>query len=736
MLSFSSQAARSALFVLTLAGSVRAQTESARSDASTDAPAEQPSNEAGADAPRSDDSANGDPTPPQDGDDASVAAPDSPTEAPASPLPEATPTPRAKTPPSNAAPPAPAPAPTATTPARAPLATPVPPSEEEIVVTGMRSPEASSSAIVATEVIRRREIEESGARNAAELLEDRSALQITQSFRGAELWLRGLDPEYTLILVDGDRVPGRVGGAIDLMRYPVENIQRVEIVRGGSSALYGADAIGGVVNLVTRRPTRPLEADAQVSAGQYGQNLASARVAGKPNDVWGLSVTSGYQTAEAYTRPGEVGTTTNQRKLSSFGAQITTEATEHHYFRLRGDYLRKETIGVDEGAGSAVFDRTTLQEQGQTALEHRLTHGDLLWTSRVTYSLFREQYLLDQRNAIALDSYEDNREQGAQVSSVVTLRLDDAHTTTLGAEYLHQTLDSERLTAVGQRSTIAVFAQDEWTALRHEERRAVVVPGVRFDSDSRYGQQLSPKLAVRIDATNQVVLRASYGHGFRAPSFQEQLMHFENPSVGYMVEGNPDLEAETARSLDAGLEWTPRSSFLLAASVFRNDLDDMIAVVTKDDTGVTGTVYTYDNINTAYTQGVESSLRLSPVTPLSITLGYTYLDTWDGEHDRPLEGRAPHRLSLSARLKNDTLGVTLTTRGSLSIGRQYYLDPDGDGIDETVVPGPLAHLDARLAKSLGEHFEVFAGVDNILDAGDDLTALLPRTAYVGAMARY
>lgn len=694
--------------------SARAQTEGEPHDPAHEQPASVPPGEGG--APATDERA-------QDEGSEPAQAPRAPPQAPPAPAPQAT----KPVPETTARPPVPA------RPSTLPQPTEV---EEEIVVTGMRAPEASSSAVVYTEVIRRKEIEESGARNVAELLEERSSLQVTQSFRGAELWLRGLDPEYTLILVDGDRVPGRVGGAIDLTRFPLENVQRVEIVRGGSSALYGADAIGGVVNIVTRKPTNPLEAELRLSAGQYGQSLASARVAGKPSEPWGLSVTGGYQTADAYTRPGEIGTTTNQRKLGSIGAQVTSDVGERHHFRLRGDYLRKESLGVDEGAGSAVFDRTTLQEQAQTALEHELTRDDVLLVSRLTYSVFREQYLLDQRNATALDSYEDNGERSGQLSSVVTVRIDDAHSATLGAEYLFQTNDSERLSDVGRRSTIAVFAQDEWTALRSGERRAVVVPGVRFDANSEFGRQVSPKLALRIDATSDVVLRASYGHGFRAPSFQEQLMHFENPSVGYMVEGNPDLTAETARSLDAGFEWTPSKKLALAASVFENDLKDMIAIVTKDDPNVTGTTYTYDNVSTAVTRGVEASTKLAPVTPLSVTLGYTYLESWDGENDRPLEGRPQHRFTLSGRLRGDALGVTFTARGSLDVGRRFYVDPDGDDVDTTVVADPLARIDARLAKSLGEHFEASVGVDNVFDAGDEFAALLPRTAYVGLLARY
>src|SRR5690606_11194731 len=108
------------------------------------------------------------------------------------------------------------------------------------------------SSVMATQVIGSAEMRQTGATTLDGVLEAQPGLQIERTFRGSELWFRGLDPEYTLILVDGQRVPGRVGGAVDLGRYSLEAVERVEIVRGPSSALYGSDAIGGVVNLITR----------------------------------------------------------------------------------------------------------------------------------------------------------------------------------------------------------------------------------------------------------------------------------------------------------------------------------------------------------------------------------------------------------------------------------------------------------------------------------------------------
>lgn len=129
--------------------------------------------------------------------------------------------------------------------------------EARTVVTASRSPERLEDSAVATEVITRSDILASGARDASELLAAHPGLQVVQTFAGATVQLQGLSPEYVLVLVDGERVAGRVAGSVDLSRLSTEDIEQVEVVKGPSSVLYGSDAVAGVVNLITRRARRP-----------------------------------------------------------------------------------------------------------------------------------------------------------------------------------------------------------------------------------------------------------------------------------------------------------------------------------------------------------------------------------------------------------------------------------------------------------------------------------------------
>ncbi|MFK7991380.1 MAG: TonB-dependent receptor plug domain-containing protein [Sandaracinaceae bacterium] len=610
----------------------------------------------------------------------------------------------------------------------------------EVVVSGARVEQLADRVAVSTEVIRRQEIEESGARDAAELLEERSGLQVQRSFRGTELWLRGMDPEYTLVLVDGDRVPGRVGGAIDLSRYGVENLERVEIVRGPSSALYGSDAIGGVVNLITRDSNRDFEADALASYGMNHVVDATARVAGRPTEWLRLRLLGGLHYAAAFrTDEGEESTAGSERIQWSAGGRVDVEPDDHHRLRAQAEYVQLTLNGVDGGAGGATFDRTQLQEQMRASFEHTLRGPNgLRLVTRLTYNQFREQYLLDQRGSEQLDRYEDNREHMGQLTSLVhfTANALGHHGITVGFEQLFQSLDSERLVSIGRRTRLGLFAQDEWIPWEEGDASLTIVPGVRFDADSQFGEQVSPKLAVRFDPVEQMVIRASYGRGFRAPSFQQLLLRFENPTVGYVVNGNPGLGAESAHGVDAGVEWQPVAALRLSASFFRNDIENMIAAVSGDSPNGGGTAFGYENLANAWTMGLESTASLRVDDVLGVVAGYTLTSTWDGENERQLEGRALHRVTLATRLAYEPWEIAFVARSALMMDRVFYRDLDGDGVSEEVYADPLAQVDLRLSKRFDRYLELFVGVDNLLSAGDAYSLLRPFTFYGGLRGRY
>ena len=182
---------------------------------------------------------------------------------------------------------------------------------EVMIITDTRSEHRLSDATVSTEVITREEIAASGARDAGELLSTAAGIDVGGSFRGAAAELRGLDPRYVLVLVDGQRVAGRSDGAVDLSRFLAADIEQVEIVKGPASALYGADAIGGVINIRTRKPDRPVAVSLDLRGGTRALSSATEGT-DVPMDGMFPAMDSGLDQSDA-----EAALSLNRDRLSS-----------------------------------------------------------------------------------------------------------------------------------------------------------------------------------------------------------------------------------------------------------------------------------------------------------------------------------------------------------------------------------------------------------------------------------
>jgi outer membrane receptor for ferrienterochelin and colicins len=337
--------------------------------------------------------------------------------------------------------------------------------------------------------------------------------------------------------------------------------------------------------------------------------------------------------------------------------------------------------------------------------------------------VYRDQYLHDQRMSDALDDYQVTDESLIEGTAQLVRQI-GAHRTSLGGAVLREALDSDRLSAPGSRSRAAVFAQDEWSI---DGDRIVVVPAARFEHDTQYGNHATPQLAARWQAAPGVSVRASVGLGYRAPDFKELLLHFENPSVGYVVVGNPDLQPETSRSAQGGAEWQAAPWLWLSASGYYNSLHDLIYAVTEPDDGSGTLRFSYRNIGRARTAGLEGHAMVTRGRA-GFELGYALTRARDLDADRPLEAVPQHRVTATARWRDPAIGLDGFAAAVVTGHRPFYLSED----PQRATPSPRrVELRARVAKRFGD-YGGYVGVDNLLDAGDaDLDRIPPRTFYAG-----
>lgn len=616
----------------------------------------------------------------------------------------------------------------------------MPTDRRTIVVTAARTEQAVGDVAVSTRVIDRAAIEATGAENLAGILEEQPGLQVLRGLTGAGgvgVQMHGLDAKYVLILVDGQRATGRVGGVIDLSRFPAEDIAQIEIVKGPGSSLYGADAIAGVINIITRKASRPLEVDARARYGSFNSADLAATVGGR-RGRWSTRWSGGWNHTAGFDRDRSDPATTGN-------AGDTLHAAQRSEVRARGDVVigmhadvqRRDLRGVDSNAAGAVFDRRNLTRTASLTLTPEIrwkAPARLRLTGHVAY--FDDDYRLDQRKSDALDQQQRTRDTLGQLGAQYDHLVAGRHLFTAGIEGQFEYLSTPRLEQGSTtRQRFALYAQDEWRASLRP--LVVVVPGARLDLDSQFGAYGSPRLALRVDPIEQVTLRASAGLGFRAPSFRELYLSFANPSAGYRVTGNADLRAETARSATVGVAWRLGRGHQLSLDYFHHRLRDLIALDVNSLTLGVDNAFRYINIGAARSHGVEAALSLQLGGGVDAEVSYTFNRATDLGLRRALPGRPVHQGLARVRWRHPRSGTSAQLRGGIH-GQQYYFgDGDGDGVETPVRVAPYASVDLRVAQEvLGGRLSVFAGVDNLLDAGDAAyLPLIPRFFYGGLMTR-
>lgn len=600
--------------------------------------------------------------------------------------------------------------------------------DDTVVVTGTRTEARLADTPIETEVIDRERLTRSGARSVGEALQSAGLALPESNFAGQGAGLQGLSARQVLVLVDGERQTGQVDGVTDLSQMRVEHIERVEIVRGSGSSVYGADAMGGVINIITRRGRRAAEAQIDVAGASDSSLDASALVSGGAGPVRGR-LSAGRHRADAFDlAPEDVGTTGSALRDTQVGSRIDVDLGGSATLDLGADWALRRREGVDARDTGAILDRDLLDEtiDGRLGLRWKGEGGTRV---RVTAhgQVHRSQFDLDQRGGDALDVYEDNRFRRADLHGAVTTTLGGWHGLTVGVDGIFEDAETPRIEA-GSASRLrgAIYVQDEWTLF--DAPYTVLVAGARLDVDEWFGAQPTPRVALRYDPVEQVELRASVGLGYRAPDLKEMFLRFENPGVGYTVSGSPDLTPETSLSTQLGARWRPNRAWMLRGNLFRHAIDDLISIQPQGQT-----LYAYANVDSAISQGVEAELGWSPSAAWQVLLGYVFTDARDLRTDDVLPGRPTHRAYAELTANAWNKRVDLTARCAVNGPRPFY---DDDGALDRVSP-TLAIAAARASVGLTDDFRLFVRAENLFDAADiDAAPIRPRRAGLGLTGRF
>jgi len=593
---------------------------------------------------------------------------------------------------------------------------------EKTVVTATRHEVSLKDAPGAVSVITAEEIQRMPVRDTTDILRQVAGISLIGRGIGGRktISIRGLDNRHVLTLIDGRRIAASnaVMGHSDYENawVPLESIERIEIVRGPLSALYGSEALGGVVNIITRAPTSTWQGGVNLLGGLtddyhggetqgYGAHASGPLV----KDRVGLSLSAEYRRDEPIEDPDdELVYDIEGQEVSSAGAKLTFTPTSTQRFELYADIVdeQRELRSTDSrGYYETIYDL-------QKYMIGAGWRGDI-GPTRSGINVYRAE-----NDKVSTKTY-DATGSSSESPDTVTNDVVDGHITfpvafnifTLGGEYRVETVASDTLETVGGEDDAthqAIFLQDEITLLD----RLLLTLGVRWDDHEFFGSETSPRLYALYRLTSNLNLKAGYGHAFNAPTIKQVSEGYDAQTGPHRFLGNPDVKPETSENYEAGVEYFG-SRITLKAFYFHSDVDDLIS---WNQIGVAGRtrIFEADNIDSARIRGVETELGVQLLKELNLSTGYTWLDAEDTENDVDLEGRPEHTVSAKLVYTLADWGLQGILRYQY-IGEQVYTN-DEDELEE-VSGYSLWH--AALRKTILNKKQVKvdlqAGVENIGD---------------------
>ena len=559
---------------------------------------------------------------------------------------------------------------------------------EPVIITATRTARTADETLASVSVITRKDIERLQAHSLQDLLRNEVGFSVSNNGGAGKLsnvFIRGTESDHVLVLIDGIKVGSATSGTTAFQNLPLEHIDRIEIVRGPRSSLYGSEAIGGVIQIFTRKGSKKDTPNFSASAGKYDSKKVTVGVSGGGDQAWyniGLSGfnTTGFNSCTGKPFPGGAGCFTVEPDIDGYRYQSGSLRAGYRF-----DNGTEVDLSMSRSAGSAEFDGS-FQNEGDTV--QQIVGGSVKlsptenWLATVTIgrSLDESDNFKDGIYSSTFDSKRDS------ISWQNDFTFHNDQQLTLGLDYLDDKVDSSVLYNVTSRDNTGIFAQYQGSYGANE----LILAG-RRDDNQQFGTHSTGSLSWGYNLNSKTRFTAAYGTAYKAPSFNE---------LYYPGSSNPNLEPESSSTFEVGIKGKINKGHW-DVTAFRTEVDDLIAFDANTFTPV--------NINSASINGIEARLQVQ-LYDWDIDANLTLLDTENKSSDSNHGNELPRRVKQALNINLDRHYGKLNAGLSLHARSSAY-----DDLGNNRKLKGYATADVRVGYIFTKDWLIQARIDNVFD---------------------
>ncbi len=573
---------------------------------------------------------------------------------------------------------------------------------QEVMISATKTSKSIDELPIPISIISEKEVQEFSASKLYDVINKQTGIVSVTTKTGTEgLQMQGLDASYTTILIDGFPVIGRSFGALDLNRISVADIERIEVVKGPSSSLYGSNALGGVINLISKNQIDdgPIISTSLKHASYNTTN--SSLVYKYKEGTFQISNSFDYYKTDGYDLiDTDLLNTVNPYSNYTFRSNLKYALSDKLLLNTNGHYYKQEQINIAADSSSLLKGDSNIKEWSFGASAKYLMNSNFSQQLEIYKTNYRaDEFLNTEDGVLYEDNYFDHTLLQSEMKSYFTYK---GLNSIVGFGITKEELSRRDFSNNPEQDLKFIYGQLDATAFN----KVNIILGSRYDNYTNYTPVISNKFALGFPLTKKIQINSSVGTGFKTPDFRQKYFDFTNSTIGYIVLGrdvvidrlkamanvqevvpfselNSPLKSETSLNINIGLRYNPADNLSFDFNFFNNKVNDLIEwkLVAKDENNTN--IYSYFNVNQVETKGLEFNSTYTKANNWEIKFGYQLLYAYDTEVKRRFEEETIYardqETNVSFKLnKDDYFGLFNRSRHMGDIKFNYHLNDKTD----------------------------------------------------------